>query len=124
MFAGKPGDWKAILSALRSTPPSTNGDPLIYEGIREDLDSIESYLPPSKRELVGEVAPGMHGIDPTAEGEVTKEEIERCQLDPSARLSSAKREMPPLSNRQKGAGGYCRGRRRPSARGRAPTRRP
>jgi hypothetical protein len=51
----------------------------------------------------GEVALGMHGIDPTAEGEVTREEIERCQLDPSTRLSSAKRAMPPLSNRQKGA---------------------
>lgn len=51
----------------------------------------------------GEVAPGMHGIDPIAEGEVTREEIERCQVDPSARLSSAKREMPPLGNRQKGA---------------------
>lgn len=36
------------------TTPSS-GDPLTYEGISEDLDSIEAYLPPDKRELVGEV---------------------------------------------------------------------
>ena len=37
----------------------------------------------------GDVAVGMHGLDPVANGEVTIEEIERCQTDPSTRLNPA-----------------------------------
>ncbi len=38
----------------------------------------------------GEVAVGMRGLDPVTAGELTKEELERCQADPSARLNPAK----------------------------------
>lgn len=37
----------------------------------------------------GDVATGMQGLDPVAAGEVTKEEIDRCQTDPMARLNPA-----------------------------------
>jgi hypothetical protein len=51
----------------------------------------------------GEVAPGMHGIDPMAEGELTKDEIARCAADPSARLRPARQEAVRVRTRQKGA---------------------
>ncbi len=34
----------------------------------------------------GEVAQGIHGVDPVLNGQLTKEEIERCQNDPQAKL--------------------------------------
>lgn len=37
----------------------------------------------------GEVAVGIRGLDPTATGQLTKEEIERCEADPAARLKLA-----------------------------------
>ena len=61
----------------------------------------------------GEVGAGIRGLDPVAGGQLTREEIERCQQDPSARLKlarpvsgelkPAKRKEPrytPLSKRQ------------------------
>ena len=50
----------------------------------------------------GEVATSMQGIDPVASGELTQQEIERCQKDPSARLKPAKRDLPQPSERTKG----------------------
>ncbi len=59
-----------------------------------------------------EVAIGMQGMDPIVNGQVTKEEIERCEGDPSARLAMLKSDIPqptargtgprytPLSKRQ------------------------
>ncbi len=41
-----------------------------------------------------EVAIGMQGLDPVAAGEVTMEEIERCQADPGARLNPAAERTP------------------------------
>ena len=38
----------------------------------------------------GDVAPGMQGLDPVTRGEVTMDEIERCQSNPSAKLEMAK----------------------------------
>ncbi len=38
----------------------------------------------------GEVASGLVGLDPIANGQLTREEIERCQADPSARLQMRK----------------------------------
>jgi uncharacterized protein len=38
----------------------------------------------------GEVGAGIRGLDPVASGQVTREEIERCQKDPSSRLRLAK----------------------------------
>jgi uncharacterized protein len=42
----------------------------------------------------GEVALQMQGLDPVANGQVTLEEIERCQADPTARLQLAKEALP------------------------------
>ena len=39
----------------------------------------------------GEVAPGMHGLDPVSRGELTMDEIERCQAAPAATSGSASR---------------------------------
>ena len=50
----------------------------------------------------GEVAPGMQGLDPTVNGQLTKEEIKRCELDPSARLEMSKPTVPLPKSRQKG----------------------
>ena len=51
----------------------------------------------------GEVAPGMHGLDPIANGQLTKEEIERCSENPDARLKMAEPTVPKPKSRQKGA---------------------
>ena len=50
----------------------------------------------------GEVAPGMQGLDPTVNGQLIKEEIKRCELDPSARLEISKPTVPLPKSRQKG----------------------
>jgi hypothetical protein len=50
----------------------------------------------------GEVASSMQGMDPVASGELTQQEIERCQKDPSAHLRPAKRDLPEPSQRTKG----------------------
>lgn len=51
----------------------------------------------------GEVAIGMQGCDPIADGELTQEEIDRCSADPNARLKSAERRVPIPEARPKGA---------------------
>ncbi len=50
----------------------------------------------------GEVATGMHGLDPVANNQLTKEEIARCEGDPKLRLhlSANAQAVPPA--RQKG----------------------
>lgn len=50
----------------------------------------------------GEVAVGIVGLDPTANGQLTREEIERCQADPAARLRMAKQDIPAPAPRTKG----------------------
>ena len=50
----------------------------------------------------GEVAVGIVGQDPTANGQLSREEIERCQKDPSARLKMLKPDMPLPAPRTKG----------------------
>ena len=50
----------------------------------------------------GEVAPGMHGIDPIQSGQLTKEEIARCEADPMANLELAKSDIPQPVIRHKG----------------------
>jgi hypothetical protein len=50
----------------------------------------------------GEVASGMQGMDPIANGQLTQAEIERCQEDPKARLMPAKQELPQPVERTKG----------------------
>ncbi len=51
----------------------------------------------------GEVAVGMQGADPIAAGELTQEEIDRCQSDPSASLKISKGTLPQPKSRGKGA---------------------
>ncbi len=50
----------------------------------------------------GEVAIGMQGLDPVANGQLAQSEIDRCQEDPAARLKMAKRDMPDPATRSKG----------------------
>ena len=50
----------------------------------------------------GEVAVGMVGLDPVANGQVTQAEIDRCVQDPGARLQMAKRDIPMPATRTKG----------------------
>jgi len=50
----------------------------------------------------GEVATGIKGMDPVMNGQVTKDEIERCQKSASARLQPAKSDMPQPVTRTKG----------------------
>ena len=51
----------------------------------------------------GEVAPGMHGLDPVAAGQVSLEEIARCQEDPSSRMAMTESTLPRPAPRPKGA---------------------
>ena len=50
----------------------------------------------------GEVAVGMAGFDPIANGQLTKEEIERCSADPTAKLEMAEVNVPRPSPRTSG----------------------
>jgi hypothetical protein len=50
----------------------------------------------------GEVATQMQGLDPVANGQITKEEIERCEKDPSARLKLAPQAIPVAMTKHKG----------------------
>ncbi len=49
-----------------------------------------------------EVAIGILGMDPVTGGQMTREEIARCEGDPSARLAMREPQMPLTSNRRKG----------------------
>ncbi len=51
----------------------------------------------------GEVDVGMRGLDPLIYGQLTKEEVERCQADPTARIELATPDIPLPSVRTKGA---------------------
>ena len=50
----------------------------------------------------GEVSAGIQGFDPVQNGQVTREEIDRCQTDPSSRLAMAKSNLPKPADRTKG----------------------
>src|SRR5262245_57648954 len=50
----------------------------------------------------GEVAGGMTGLDPTTNGQLTKEEIKRAESDPKARLKLSPRDVPEPVARSKG----------------------
>jgi hypothetical protein len=50
----------------------------------------------------GEVAIGIVGADPIASGQLTREEIERVQADPEARLNMSKNDRPQPVSRPKG----------------------
>ena len=50
----------------------------------------------------GEVAVGIHGMDPVASNELTRAEIERCEKDPKGRLQESKSDLPQPRKRTKG----------------------
>ena len=50
----------------------------------------------------GDVPSAVRGQDPVTMGELSREEIERCEQDPDARLTSLKRDVPELRRRTKG----------------------
>lgn len=50
----------------------------------------------------GEVAQGIVGLDPTLNGQLSKEEIARCEGDPDGRLKMAKVDIPLPAPRTKG----------------------
>ncbi len=49
-----------------------------------------------------EVAIGIQGMDPISAGQLTREEIDRCQADPSQHLRQAARDLPEPAKRTKG----------------------
>jgi len=51
----------------------------------------------------GDVAMGMQGLDPIAGHVLSREEIERCQADPAARLKALESDLPEPMKRQGGA---------------------
>ena len=74
--------------------------PNISEGRDEEKIKIEGLEVQAIAD--GEVAPGMQGLDPTVNGQLIKEEIKRCELDPTARLEMSKPTVPLPKSRQKG----------------------
>lgn len=50
----------------------------------------------------GEVAIGIQGLDPLTNHQLTKEELERCQADSTARLKMAEQDLPQPVKRTKG----------------------
>jgi hypothetical protein len=50
----------------------------------------------------GEVATGMQGLDPIANGQLTQAEIDRCQKDPEARLVMQVSDLPAAGAKQSG----------------------
>ncbi len=50
----------------------------------------------------GEVAAQMHGLDPVANGQLSAEEIKRCEGDPQARLELSARALPVQIVKHKG----------------------
>lgn len=70
------------------------------------FDQIADYCGLHRLEVQGiadgEVAIGIQGLDPIANSQLTREEIERCEKDPSARLQMLKLDLPEPSKRTKG----------------------
>ena len=50
----------------------------------------------------GEVNIGMVGLNPVLNGQISKEEIERCEKDPTAKLKMVVNNLPSVTTRQKG----------------------
>ncbi|MBM3598713.1 MAG: DUF1013 domain-containing protein [Alphaproteobacteria bacterium] len=73
--------------------------PLTFEQIAEfcGLHSLEVQAIAD-----GEVATGMQGLDPVVNGQLTKEELERCIADPAARLNMASSDIPQPVARPRG----------------------
>ncbi|MBM3950444.1 MAG: DUF1013 domain-containing protein [Rhodospirillales bacterium] len=79
----------------------------LIENTSLTFDQVADYcgLHPLEVQAIadGEVAGGMQGINPVAQGDLTAEEIERCQKNPNARLKPLKPTIPQPKARPSGA---------------------
>ncbi len=79
----------------------------LIENTSLTFDQVADYcgLHPLEIQAIadGEVAGGMQGINPVAQGDLTAEEIERCQKNASARLKPLKPTIPQPKARPSGA---------------------
>ncbi len=70
------------------------------------FDQIAEFVGLHKLEIQaiadGEVAIGINGMDPILSGQLTPEEIKRCEEDPRARLKMIKSDLPQPVTRSKG----------------------
>jgi uncharacterized protein len=70
------------------------------------FDQIADYCGLHRLEVQGiadgEVAIGIQGLDPVGNSQLTRDEIVRCEKDPSARLKMLKLDLPEPSKRTKG----------------------
>jgi uncharacterized protein len=70
------------------------------------FDQIADYCGLHRLEVQGiadgEVAIGIQGLDPIGNSQLTRDEIVRCEKDPSARLKMLKLDLPEPSKRTKG----------------------
>jgi hypothetical protein len=79
----------------------------LIENTSLTFDQVADYcgLHPLEVQAIadGEVAGGMQGINPVAQGDLTTEELERCQKNPNARLKPLKPTIPQPKARPSGA---------------------
>ncbi|MBM3486473.1 MAG: DUF1013 domain-containing protein [Alphaproteobacteria bacterium] len=78
----------------------------LIENTALTFDQIADYcgLHPLEVQSIadGELATGMVGYDPVLNGQLTREELERCERDPDSRLHMAETHVPRPSPRTKG----------------------
>ena len=78
----------------------------LVENTTLSFEQIAAFcgLPPLEIQGIadGEVAIGIIGTDPTTNGQLTADEIKRCEGDPAARLQAAKVSIPLPQTRTKG----------------------
>jgi uncharacterized protein len=78
----------------------------LIENTSLSFDQIADFCGLHPLEVQGiaddEVSTGIQGLDPIIRNQVTREEIERCEKDPSAWLKMAKQDLPMPSKRTKG----------------------
>jgi len=79
----------------------------LVENTALTFDQIADYTGMHELEVQaiadGEVAVGIVGVNPTTSGQLTVEEIARCEADPSLRLKMTKTDIPLPKARSKGA---------------------
>ncbi len=94
----------AIHSTILLMPKATSvwlieNTALTFKQIADFTDITEIEVEALANEEIGR---GLVGRDPVEHGELTKEELERCEADPSASLKIAKRDLPAVKARAKG----------------------
>lgn len=79
----------------------------LVENTTLTFDQIAEFCGLHKLEIQaiadGEVAVSIVGLDPVYNGQLTLDEIKRCEADPRARLKMTKRDLPMPVTRTKGA---------------------